>query len=776
MTKISRRFNLIGLGFSEFSARTGLLVGLILGNAFVLSVAGLWQYQSREGYEERTRVVTQNIATALNQNISRNVNAIDLGIRTVVDELERQLASGVINEKEVTAFLTRYENRLPAVEAFRIAQADGTVILGKGVDKAQPVTWIDRDYFIHLRDSQDDLLEVTKPRRGRVAKQYIVNFARRYNYPDGRFAGVVSAPVSVAYFSQLLSAFNIGPNGTLILRDSELGLIARVPAIPNAAAGQIGNSAVSEEFKKIVASGVASATYKAKRGADGFERIATYRRLEDVPLVAVVAAASVDYLAPWRAEVFKSCALALCFSLLSIMIWWWLRGNLMQARMRQHALSVSEDKLRTLFELSPLGISLTDMEGNFIESNNEFLKICGYSKEEIKLLSSKKLTPDKYQKDELEQLQHLSDTGKYGPYEKEYQRKDGSLVPIQLNGVCVKGADGEPHIWSFVEDISQRKQQEARLLQARRLAEEAEQFARATIDTVPETICVLDKTGAVIAINQAWRDFYDANYDDPHSHNYAIGTNYLRVCESATGEDAAEANRIAEGLKAVLDGKRDFFSMEYPCDSPTEKRHFAARIKRFPGDSGHVLVAHGNITESKMLQLELARMARTDVLTGLNNRRSFMQLSETELSRTARYGSALSVLMLDIDHFKRVNDTHGHQVGDLVIQLLATLCQEKLRDLDVIGRLGGEEFAVTMPNTGNPEAMLVAERLRQAIEAASVTLAQGLPLHFTVSIGVTTLASGMSNLDTLLDQADQALYKAKNNGRNQVCTFPGLSY
>lgn len=429
---------------------------------------------------------------------------------------------------------------MAAVEAFRVARADGTVILGKGVDKAHPVTWIDRDYFIHLRDSQDDLLEMTKPSRGRVAKQYIVNFARRYNYPDGRFAGVVSAPVSVAHFSELLSSFNIGPNSTLILRDAELGLIARVPAIPDSPAGQIGNSAVSQEFKKIVDSGVASATYKTKKGADGFARIAAYRRLEDVPLVAVVAAASVDYLAPWRADVFKSGALALCFSLLSVMIWWWLRGNLMQAKLRQHALKVSEDKLRTLFELSPLGISLTDMEGHFIEFNKEFLKIFGYPQEEIKSLSSRKLTPKKYQKDELEQLQQLRDTGKYGPYEKEYQRKDGSLIPIQLNGVCVTGAHGEPNIWSFVEDISQRKQQESRVLQARRLAEEAEQFARATIDTVPETICVVDKTGTIIAINQAWRDFYGANFDDPHSNNYVVGTNYLQVCESATGEHAAE--------------------------------------------------------------------------------------------------------------------------------------------------------------------------------------------------------------------------------------------
>ena len=187
-----------------------------------------------------------------------------------------------------------------------------------------------------------------------------------------------------------------------------------------------------------------------------------------------------------------------------------------------------------------------------------------------------------------------------------------------------------------------------------------------------------------------------------------------------------------------------------------------------------MLIAHGDITERKKAELELARMAHTDALTGLNNRRHFMQLSEIELSRTSRHGGALSVIMLDIDHFKRINDTHGHQVGDAVIQMLASVCVEQLRDLDVIGRLGGEEFAVTMPSADSTQAMQIAERLRLAVEAASVPLPQGQPVRFTVSIGVTTLVGIPAKLDHLLDhlldQADRALYRAKNSGRNQVCS------
>ena len=178
-----------------------------------------------------------------------------------------------------------------------------------------------------------------------------------------------------------------------------------------------------------------------------------------------------------------------------------------------------------------------------------------------------------------------------------------------------------------------------------------------------------------------------------------------------------------------------------------------------------------DITERKKIEQELERLAQTDVLTGLANRRHFMVLAEQELSRIIRYGGELSVLMLDIDHFKSINDTYGHQKGDLVIQLLGTVCRATLRDIDVIGRVGGEEFAIALPQTAGPQACEAAERLRLEIAAASVPLEQGMPLRFTVSIGVATLPSKQTNLDTLLGLADKAMYDAKNSGRNRISVF-----
>jgi diguanylate cyclase (GGDEF)-like protein len=172
------------------------------------------------------------------------------------------------------------------------------------------------------------------------------------------------------------------------------------------------------------------------------------------------------------------------------------------------------------------------------------------------------------------------------------------------------------------------------------------------------------------------------------------------------------------------------------------------------------------------VEKELQLQARVDYLTGVFNRRHFIEQGELELSRALRYGKQLSAFMLDIDYFKQVNDTHGHRAGDMVLQALSRICKEALRDVDLIGRMGGEEFAVLLPETSHEKAAEVAERLRETIAATPIVIETGLPLHITVSIGVTTLTGKDSNIDMLLNQADTALYQAKETGRNRICGAP----
>lgn len=176
-----------------------------------------------------------------------------------------------------------------------------------------------------------------------------------------------------------------------------------------------------------------------------------------------------------------------------------------------------------------------------------------------------------------------------------------------------------------------------------------------------------------------------------------------------------------------------------------------------------------DITERKRLERELEYQAHTDVLTGLHNRRHFFELAEQELTRSRRYGKQLSLLMLDVDQFKLLNDTYGHHVGDTVLQKLSEICTRTLREIDIAGRIGGEEFAILLPETMADHALEVAERLRLAIAGATVQREQGdCPVQFTVSIGITSLVATDSQIDELLRRADAALYVAKQAGRNRV--------
>lgn len=177
---------------------------------------------------------------------------------------------------------------------------------------------------------------------------------------------------------------------------------------------------------------------------------------------------------------------------------------------------------------------------------------------------------------------------------------------------------------------------------------------------------------------------------------------------------------------------------------------------------------HTDITERKLLEEELRRQAHIDYLTGVYNRRHFMERAEQELSRAHRYGSTLSMLMLDVDHFKQINDRYGHKVGDIVLKAVADLCHATFRDVDILGRLGGEEFAVLLPETDQHFAIDAAERLRETITNARIPLAEGLPVTFSVSIGVSSMQSPDDNIDVLLNLADKALYAAKDAGRNRV--------
>jgi diguanylate cyclase (GGDEF)-like protein len=297
-------------------------------------------------------------------------------------------------------------------------------------------------------------------------------------------------------------------------------------------------------------------------------------------------------------------------------------------------------------------------------------------------------------------------------------------------------------------------------------------FAFTVLDALTAHIAVLDEHGVIVGVNRAWRRFAEENGGECGS--YYVGQNYLAVCEAAVSSHDGIAGALLEGLQAVLHGGQESFAVEYPCDAPDRQRWFVARITRCQ-HQGHdcVVVAHEDITSRKhaeqQLQLAMEReqlAAHTDELTGLFNRRHFFSIAAPLFESARRYGRPLSVAMLDLDHFKRVNDRYGHQVGDLCLRHLAVIASGHLRAADQLARYGGEEFVLLLPDTDARQAYSLTERIRSAVASSTVNGEQGV-IRLTLSAGIAGIDAADENIEQLIRRADLALYAAKAAGRNR---------
>lgn len=217
-----------------------------------------------------------------------------------------------------------------------------------------------------------------------------------------------------------------------------------------------------------------------------------------------------------------------------------------------------------------------------------------------------------------------------------------------------------------------------------------------------------------------------------------------------TGREDSEAK-----VRGLEQGASDYVTKPYDSAELLARVKVQLKIKSL----------QDKLRQSNQLLLELSH---TDGLTGLNNRRSMMETLDKEFERSTRKHSPLSLLMLDIDHFKKINDNFGHQLGDNVLQGLAILLKSFLRQYDMAARFGGEEFALILPETSSADALMVAERIRCGIEKLKI---DGLPDDFriTASLGLATAPNdAMATADDLIREADYALYSAKRSGRNRV--------
>jgi len=345
--------------------------------------------------------------------------------------------------------------------------------------------------------------------------------------------------------------------------------------------------------------------------------------------------------------------------------------------------------------------------------------------------------------------------------ELDQYHKDGHTIRIEVSIRMIFEQDGNLQVLGVSRDVSEKRKLLDKLNREQEELQVQTTVYEALFKNTSDAIACFDQEERITDLNNQFCKMFgysmdeakgqylnDIVFNQPRDTHYDITPIALEIIQSSSKveqetirfhRDGTAIHVLAKGVPIYIHGK-------------------------FWGGYG----VYTDITARKKAEKKLKQLATTDSLTGLFNRRQFMESAAYELRKSSRYGYPFSLLILDIDFFKNINDTYGHDIGDLVLVLLANKLKQEARDADEVFRIGGEEFCMILPNTSAESALVVGERLRKAIENDPLSHGDH-SIHFTASIGIADNQQEPTvTVDELFKRADSALYDAKRQGRNRV--------
>ncbi|GAA5166929.1 diguanylate cyclase [Viridibacterium curvum] len=425
--------------------------------------------------------------------------------------------------------------------------------------------------------------------------------------------------------------------------------------------------------------------------------------------------------------------------------------------------------VQRMLDVVPMPIYVKDAAGRIIIVNRAQAEQWGLAREEVIGNTSFSMAPDP----ERARLTHEEDARVLAGESiyKEEHTLDGNHGAEQFRVIAkarCEDPEGQPVIVCARFDTTQWRQAERTVQQAlareQLLRQRNQDFVQRVLDVIPDPFYIKDRNGRLLMVNEAFAR------QRGRSRESVIGLLSTEV--ELTPQLAADTRREDE---TVLEGISISKEQHY-LDPLTGEDRFRLISKRPLSDMDGqpaIVVAHINITRWRIAERELERLAHEDALTGLPNRRHFLTEADRLASSATRHGHPLSLIIFDLDHFKQINDRHGHLVGDVVLRQVAMRLREQLRSEDLPCRWGGEEFVILLPMTDVEMAATVAERLRKAMAGAPLHVRDGdadAHVDVTISGGITARKLG-ETLEECLARADRALYAAKDAGRN--CMLQG---
>ena len=463
----------------------------------------------------------------------------------------------------------------------------------------------------------------------------------------------------------------------------------------------------------------------------------------------------------------------------------------------------SEEKFYKAFHASPDAIILASVDnGRIVEVNDGFCRMFEYARKEVLADNTLNLKIWANPQDRSAIIADLRNGRRIRNRECKFTCKSGMTRYGLLSAERIEVAQ-QPHLLSIIHDISGRKQAD-RIIHIR-----LELWEYARTHTLLELMRkALGEVQQLTGSETGFFHFIESTQQALEFRIWSANTDKTAYVPPAdTRIPLPQRDAVAECVRTrrpvILNNSKSFPShaglpaghspltreLIVPIindnavaavlgvgDKPADYTDLDGSHALFIADIAWSVIEQKQAYEDIVkLNEKLERQAMTDVLTGLHNRRSFFIHGKKEILRARRYQTPLSLLMLDLDRFKNINDAFGHDAGDSMLQCFAKELQKNIRETDIPARLGGEEFSALLPNTDRASAFLLAERLRQAVEAMSCRVLDQ-DLYVTVSIGISELHPDMASLTALLKEADAALYEAKEQGRNRVISASGPEF
>jgi diguanylate cyclase (GGDEF)-like protein/PAS domain S-box-containing protein len=738
-------------GSTHILATWGIAGFIAIACAVLIGLAASHIISQRSEIMADSRKDTANLTSSLIQHAELTFRTADAILIALVERLEHQDIDSEAVERLKAWFVQEVRHSSQFVN-FTVVDDNGMMIASTFDAKGRN-RFSDREYLTYHRTHDDDDLHIGAPIQGRSAEGWIIPVTRRFKRADGTFGGVAVAAINPKYFQDFYDRLELGKNGAVLLASMNKTLLVRRPFVEANIGRDMSNSGLFAQLKQApVGSAEITATI------DGIRRLNSYEQGHVYPIVVTVAQDIEELMAPWRQSAIRqmtqAVAIAIFIMLMGGVVWRATRT------LAANSLKLSETNARFDAAVTNMsnGLTMFDADGRLMVWNEKYLELYGLSPDVVRSGASiRSIVEHRQQSGQIdldvdayvgELQQTLIDTGRGASTSRLNNGKTVSLTSTAIAG----GGWVAMH-----EDITDRvRHEEAMFQQATELARTNMRFD-AALSNMTQGLCMFDGQKQLVVWNQRYAEFYQIPPD-----LLKVGTPYEAIVTDGIARGVLEIGDLAVDVKVA-----EFTGL--PTNScridELENGRFVQHTRQ-PMEGGGWLSIVEDITERRRAEAEIVHLARHDALTGLANRAEFNAKLEEASKRMKRGGGAVTVMMLDLDKFKAVNDTRGHPAGDQLLIEVGRRLQSTIRETDVLARLGGDEFAIIQEGGSSQHEGAIALALR-IIDAIALPFdLNGHEASIGTSIGIALAPENGVEPEELLKSADLALYDVKADGRN----------